>query len=371
MCTRIFNNQNNDYLTTARNMDWATQLPTSLYTFTNGLDKSGESNLSPDTLTWTSLYDSVVTIVVGEEKVVGAENEAGHFGASDGMNSVGLVANVLYDSNAQYERQETQGQPYKRLDVLRWVQYVLDTCCSVKKVVEKFNESSDIELVGSKVPASDKQASLHLSVSDIIGDSAIIEVVDGKFQVHLSPSFQVMTNEPSYSEQLRINQYWRWQWSENNPFPSHTIPGGPFPTDRFERAYFNMHHLKMPTTMAESLAQSKSVIMNASVPIGFDFGTDSHPNIAPTLWSTLSSHNELKYYFCNARTTGACWVDLANLNHNHTVAKIDLVNFANGKFSNHSYDGLINEKLEATTDPFALVNQHASHSRFQSEFDLA
>ncbi|MDV5170418.1 linear amide C-N hydrolase [Photobacterium rosenbergii] len=364
MCTRIFNNQNEDYLTTARNMDWAEQLPTSLYTFKSGLEKSGESKPSQDTLTWTSRYDSVVSMVVG------AKNETDDFAASDGMNSVGLVANALYDSNADYKRQAHQGQSYKKLDVLRWVQYVLDTCCSVKAVVDKFNESSKIELVGSDVPSSDKPATLHLSVSDVIGDSAIIEVVDGEFQVHLSPSFQVMTNEPSYNQQLSFNQYWRWQWSESNSFPSHTIPGGPFPTDRFERASFNMHHLTRPDSMAESLAQSKSVIMNASVPIGFDFGTNDHPNIAPTLWSTISSQNELKYYFCNARTTGACWIDLANLDSDMQVAKVNVITLDNNEFINHPYDGLINNMLSATDDPFALPDENHSSSRFKNTFDL-
>lgn len=364
MCTRIFNNQNEDYLTTARNMDWAMQLPTSIYTFKSGLHKSGENELKQDTLTWMSLYDSVVTMVVGDEK------ETGHFGASDGMNSVGLVANVLYDSNADYVRKEHHGQPYKKLDVLRWVQYVLDTCCSVKNVVDKFNDNSQIELVGSKVPASDKQASLHLSVSDVIGESAIIEVVDGKFQVHLSPSFRVMTNEPSYNEQLSLNQYWRWQWSDSNPYQSHTIPGGPFPTDRFERASFNMHHLIRPESMAESLAQSKSVIMNASVPIGFDFGTNDHPNIAPTLWSTISSHNELKYYFCNARTTGACWVDLADLEYDKQVGKVNVITLDNHEFTNHSFNGLINNEFSVAEDPFATPLANRSSSRFNNEFDL-
>ncbi|WP_052260844.1 linear amide C-N hydrolase [Photobacterium gaetbulicola] len=362
MCTRIFNNKNKDYLTTARNMDWATQLPTSLFTFKSGQEKSGQLNCDDNTLTWISHYDSVVTMVVGEG------NDPEHFGASDGMNSVGLVANVLYDSNAQYERHEVPGQPYKKLDVLRWVQYVLDTCSSVKQVLEKFNENSNIELVGSKVPSSNKQASLHLSVSDIIGNSAIIEVINGEYQINVSQSFQVMTNEPNFRSQLVMNQYWRWQWSKDNPFPSNTIPGGPFPTDRFQRASFNMHHLARPESIADSLAQSKSVIMNASVPIGFDFGNENHPNIAPTLWSTLSSHNELKYYFCNARTPGACWVDLANLNPESQNAKVNLVTVDNNKFINHPYDGLLNHQLIAAEDPFALAN--CSSSRFNNEFDL-
>ncbi|MGF1680137.1 linear amide C-N hydrolase [Photobacterium minamisatsumaniensis] len=352
MCTRVFNNLNDEFLTTARNMDWATQLPTTIYSFQKNLEKSGMAEIDSSTLTWKSYYDSVVTMVVGEE------NGVEHCGASDGMNTAGLVANVLYDSGAQYQRKD--GSSCKNLDVLRWVQYVLDTCCSVEEVVEKFNHNSDIQINASLVPSSGKPASLHLSVSDIFGDSAIIEVIKGEYHVHSKPSHQVMTNEPSFTKQIKINQYWKWQWSDKNQFPSHTIPGGPFPTDRFERAAFNMHHLSKPTSSAESLAQSKSVAANASVPIGFDFGVANSPNIAPTLWSTISSHNELMYYFDNARTTGVCWIDLANLKHQHNSAKLPLVTFDKGLFSNHSYHGLINQRLVVTSDPFALPQSGAS-----------
>jgi penicillin V acylase-like amidase (Ntn superfamily) len=347
MCTRIFNNLDHKYLTTARNMDWAEQLPTTLYTFKRNLKKSGMAEQDDSTLTWISEYESVVTMVVGEDD----NNE--HCGASDGMNAAGLVANVLYDSGAQYQRSE--GRAYKNLDVLRWVQYVLDTCCSVREVVEKFDANSEIHIQKSAVPSSGKDALLHLSVSDVFGKSAIIEVIKGEFHIHCKPSYQVMTNEPSFTQQIKIDQYWKWQWNDNNPFPSHTIPGGPFPTDRFERASFNMHHLSKPKSTAESLAQSKSIAANASVPIGFSFATSEMPNIAPTLWSTLSSHNDLQYFFCNARTTGSCWVNLNCLNHQHDASKLVMVGLHNKTFTNYSYSGLVNDELTATQDPFSIT----------------
>ena len=80
-----------------------------------------------------------------------------------------------------------------------------------------------------------------------------------------------MTNEPDFKTQILLNNYWLWQWaSEENKFASKTIPGGPFPADRFQRASFYMNHLSSPVNMEESLAQVRSIAANVSVPIGFN-----------------------------------------------------------------------------------------------------
>jgi len=346
MCTRAFNNKSEDYLTTSRNMDWKTQLPTSLFTFKKGLKKSGMNSdtIDDSVLIWTSIYDSVVTMV---------GNENSGFGASDGMNSNGLVANVLYDSNAQYIRKDSDFT--KKLDVLRWVQYVLDMYGSVSEVVNEFTKNN-IQIIGSKVPDSESDATLHLSISDKHSDSAIIELVQGKFCIHHSKAFTIMTNEPNFDTQIKLNDYWRWQWSSENKFPSHTIPGGPFPTDRFERAAFYLHHVDAPVNSKDSLAQSKSIVANASVPIGFNLKIDNNPNVAPTLWSTISDHNNLIYYFYNVRTPNVVWLDLNQLGSNSDVAKLDMVQLkSDGQFISHNYDDIINDYFIPTIDPYQVT----------------
>ena len=353
MCTRIFNNFNPLFLTTARNMDWATEMATSIFAFridTNKpVVKTGFSPQNEDSLTWTAKYSSIVTMV-GTKKP---------FGASDGINSTGLVANLLYDSNASYARKN--GSSCKNLDVLRWVQFVLDTCCSVDEVVAKFDENAPekIQLIGSKVPGSDKPASLHLAVSDSFGESAIIEVYNGKYHIHESSNYRVMTNEPSYNKQIELNQFWRWQWSNENNFPSNTIPGSPFPSDRFAKASYYLNHLYQPVNTSDSLTQSKSVVMNASVPVNFESGLKKHPNIAQTLWTTIASHNELTYYFCNARTIGDIWMDLKQIDlFPSSVSKLIVV-YENDKeeFINEPLYGFQNKNFKKTTDPFAATNK--------------
>ena len=353
MCTRIFNNFNskNEHLTTARNMDWATQMATTIFAFRVDPDgpmvKSGTPLESDHSLIWTARYSSIVTMVGTEAP----------FGASDGINSEGLVANLLYDSNATYERKD--GSSCKNLDILRWVQFVLDTCCSVDEVVKTFSKDApvQIQILGGKVPGTEKAASLHLAVSDKFGDSAIIEVKNGNFIIYHNSEFRVMTNEPSYSKQIELNQYWRWQWNSKNNFPSNTLPGGPFPSDRFARASYYLNHLYETTSNADSLAQSKSVVMNASVPVNFKSTLEKYPNIAQTLWTSVACHNNLTYYFCNSKCLGDIWMDLSKADEfPSAVSKLVVVSEnTNKEYINHELYGYQNTNFKETVDPFAAV----------------
>lgn len=54
-----------------------------------------------------------------------------------------------------------------------------------------------------------------------------------------------------------------------------------------------------------------SVIRNASVPIGV--ATPGQPNIASTLWRSVSDQTNRVYYFETARTPNTFWVELKKL----------------------------------------------------------
>jgi penicillin V acylase-like amidase (Ntn superfamily) len=77
-----------------------------------------------------------------------------------------------------------------------------------------------------------KGAQLHLAVSDPTGDSAIFEYLGGKLVIHHDRKYQVMTNSPSFDQQLAIETY----WSGVNPLAF--LPGSISAADRFVRASF-------------------------------------------------------------------------------------------------------------------------------------
>lgn len=342
MCTRVFNNSTNDFLTTARNMDWESPLATSLFCFNKGLSKVGCIKVTNKTLKWESQYASVVTMI-------GSDDDKA---ASEGINSEGLVANALFDTKATYLSSYASFD--KQLDVTRWVQYVLDTCRYVTDVVDKFADDSEIkiQLMSQKVPGTEKDAQIHLAVSDIYGDSAVIEVENGIVNVFQSDNFKVVTNQPDYETQILLNMSNRWQWSSENPYPSQTIPGGPFPLDRFQRAAFYLNQLAEAGSMQESISQSRTIAANASVPLGFILPNSHQQQVFETQWSSVSDHNNQTYYFYNNRTQDVCYCALNDINFIEDTFEFELINQSGHETRQNIVAGLINHKLKLANDPF-------------------
>lgn len=296
MCTRILNNIDTNQVTVGRNLDWKFMLPAYLYRFAAGRYCMGISLEMMETLgvndrqvlRWQAKYASIATLV---------GDDSSGFGASDGMNSEGLVVNALLDSGASYG-DATLSHNYKALSVLRWPQYVLDCFSSVNEVQDFFS-SIDIRLISESVPgAPDSKARLHLAVSDKKGHSLIIEVSDGLMSFYSDDSYTVMTNQPSYPAQLQLMQYWLFQWNkspESNLSPVYTTPGGCSPTQRFERACF-YRYMHGESTLLDRLAQVRSMVTTCSIPLHCQLNEKQVPY---TLWSNLSDTKTLTYYFQN------------------------------------------------------------------------
>nr|MBF4406000.1 choloylglycine hydrolase [Vibrio anguillarum] len=76
MCTRIFNNLNDKFPVTARNMDWYWPVNTYFYAFPEGTVNRGLSSESAakihiapqQVLQWTSKYASLTTVMGSDKK---------------------------------------------------------------------------------------------------------------------------------------------------------------------------------------------------------------------------------------------------------------------------------------------------------------
>jgi choloylglycine hydrolase len=166
------------------------------------------------------------------------------------------------------------------------------------------------------MPNGDK-AQFHLSVSDPSGDSAIFEYVKGRLVVHHGKEYQVMTNSPTYDQQLDLNSY--WEKIGGMKF----LPGTNSAADRFARTSFligaipkevDPHFIRaVPGHTYENQAVSEviSVIRSVSVPLGIT--TPGEPNIASTIWRTAADHKNKVYYFDSATSPSIFWVELAGL----------------------------------------------------------
>ena len=158
---------------------------TKLYAMPRGIERQGMTPTNP--MTWTSKYGSVVGAIW---------NAA----SSDGMNEAGLVANLLYLAESNYGDRDAA---LAGLSVSVWAQYYLDNFATVADAVEA---AKTVQVVPFRLThkGDEVDAPIHISLADATGDSAIIEILDGKPVIHHGKQYTVMTNSPPYDEQLGL-----------------------------------------------------------------------------------------------------------------------------------------------------------------------
>lgn len=283
MCTRILYQGQNEHVLTARSMDWKTDLPTNLWLLPRGGERHG--NCGPHSITWPVRYGSVVAT-------------AYDMCSTDGLNEAGLMANMLWLAESQYPS-TLSGKP--KLTIAAWAQFLLDQYATVAQAVQAL-EQEPFDLLTREVPGEERLTTLHLSLSDSSGDSAIVEYIAGKQVIHHDRSFQVMTNSPTFDEQLALNKYWA------SIGGTVMLPGTNRAADRFARASFYINAIEQPTDADMAVASVLSVIRNVSVPRGLS--TPDQPNISSTRWRTVADHTGMRYFFESTASPNIFWVDL-------------------------------------------------------------
>ena len=299
-CTRVVYLGDNNLIVTARTMDWKDKMPTNLWIFPKGMERNGEVGENP--MKWKSKYGSVIA-------------SAYDIASTDGMNEKGLVANLLWLAESSYPQWDGKSDA---LSISIWVQYILDNFATVDEAVKTF-EKGEFIVVSDKMPDGSRMATLHLSISDASGDSAIFEYIDGKLDIHHNRSYQVMTNSPVFSQQLALDDYWK------NIGGTTFLPGTNRAADRFVRASFYINAVTKNGDELQDVASVFSVIRNVSVPYGIS--TPNEPNISSTRWRTVSDQKNLKYYFESTLYPNTLWVDFKNidLSEKGQVRMLDLM----------------------------------------------
>lgn len=295
-CTRAVFLGDNGQVITGRSMDWKYDVGTNLWIFPRGEKRNGEAG--PSSIEWTSKYGSV--IASGFDKA-----------STDGANEKGLNVNLLWLLESQYP---TPKAGDKTLSLSLWGQYVLDNFATVAEAVTALEKNPFIVLTGKVSEGDDRLATLHLSMSDSSGDSAIIEYIDGKQHIHHSRKYQVMTNSPVFEQQLAIRDYWR------DVGGLKMLPGTSRAADRFVRASFYIDAVPRKLSDDKAVASVLSVIRNASTPYGM--ALEEQPNNSSTRWRTVFDHQRSLYYFDSVLSPGAFWVDMKKADFSAETGKV-------------------------------------------------
>lgn len=305
-CTRVVYKGPNGTVITARSMDWRSDIPANLWIFPRGMERNGETG--KNTAQWKSKFGSVIT-------------SSWDIAASDGMNEKGLVANMLWLVESSYPDHK-KNQHKKTLAISLWAQYVLDNFATVAEAVKAF-EKNELDVISSHIPGTSIFATIHLSISDASGDSAIFEYINGKLVIHHSEDYVTMTNSPVFEEQLAINTYWKG-------IPGTVmLPGTNRAADRFVRASYYINAIPKTDDMRIAIPSVFSVIRNCSVPLGIS--SETEPNISSTKWRTVADQKNLVYYFDNVLNPNVVWVEFSKIDFSEKgkVRKLSLENNEN------------------------------------------
>lgn len=286
-CSRILWNNNNLAVLVGRSMDWPVSTEPKITVFPRGMKRDG-GRLGPEVVvqenpaTWVSKYGSMVVTVYG-------------VGAADGFNERGLAAHMLYLTATDFGPRDP-GKP--GLQAGLWAQFVLDNAATV---AEALAELEKLQLVMAE--ARGRKATVHLAIEDESGDSAIIEYIDGKPVIHHGRNYRIMTNDPTYDQQLALLE----KQDFSHPSSDMPLPGNVNPRDRFQRAAYYAALLPEPKTEREAIASIFAIARNVSVPFGAPYKSFGIYN---TEYRTAINLTDKRYFFELTDSPNVIWTGL-------------------------------------------------------------
>ena len=289
VCTRVLWNTNDVAVLAGRSMDWPESTQPLIVAFPRGRERDGIAPAGiaedPNPLRWTSRYASLVTTIYG-------------VGTVDGLNEAGLAGHGLYLAATDFGPRDP-AKPAAQAGL--WLQYLLDQASTVNEALDLMDH---VDLL--KISVRGHEANLHLALEDTTGDSAIIEFAGGRQCVHHGRQYTLMTNDPTYDEQLKLLSLQDY----SHPSRDMPLPGNVNAVDRFQRAAYYSARLPKPPSKREAVAAVMAIMRNVSVPFGApyrDFG------IYDTEYRTVTDLTDRTYYFELTTSPSVIWIEMDRL----------------------------------------------------------
>jgi penicillin V acylase-like amidase (Ntn superfamily) len=251
-CTRMFWNTNPDLKIVGRNEDFVTASHPTLVVTPHGVKRWGTAvaDKKAEAIDWTVKYGSVA---------VYANNRF----PNDGMNEAGLTARTLYYLDGDPNQTIAPDDQKQELDEDHWVSFVLDNFATVVDALDAIKNVYIVSIQGEKGSGYSYATPKHLAMADVSGDSAIVEISDGKLTVFHGEEYRVLTNPPSYQEELANAAKYKTTSAED-------LPASWSGADRFVRADYFLRKLPQPRSNDANTAYGfmYSVLGNVAMPVG-------------------------------------------------------------------------------------------------------
>ena len=264
-CTRAVYIGPEQMVITGRTMDWKEDIMSNIYVFPRGMKRAGYNK--GETVNWTSKYGSV--IATGYD-----------IGTCDGINEKGLVASLLFLPESVYS---LPGDTRPVMGISIWTQYVLDNFATVHEAVEELKKEI-FRIDAPRMPNNGPESTLHLAITDETGNTAILEYLDGKLNIHEGKEYV--------------------------------------------RASFYIKAIPQTSDAKIAVPSVLSVMRNVSVPLGIN--TPDKPHISSTRWRSISDQKNKVYYFESTLTPNLFWLDLKKIDFSPS-AKVKKLPLSNGE----------------------------------------
>lgn len=303
-----------------RTLDWMNPIPTDIYVYPAGMTK--QSNDKGNFLSWTSKYGSVLAVSYDG-------------GATEGMNTQGLVMNGLFCRGSKYPAATPENNlPVMSLAVI--VSFFIDQFSTVDEVYE-WIQNNKFAINGASFD-SGTVATIHFGLTDRNANNLVIEFMNGEVNLYRGQELIVLTNEPAFPVHQSIAQYW-------NAIDGQTmLPGSHSSNDRFVRASYFINHVPKNLKYDQAYGAISSVMGVVTVPFLYEVDGKT---LSSTQWRSIADLFGNRYYFKFADSYSDFWVELDKLNTKPgaPVLKLDCTN-------HQAYSGCINSQL-VETQPFS------------------
>jgi penicillin V acylase-like amidase (Ntn superfamily) len=289
MCTRVLWNSNDLAVCTGRSMDWPECTQPMIVAFPAGRERDGIRPAGlvddPNPLRWSSRYASLVTTIYG-------------VGTVDGLNEKGVAGHGLYLGSTDFGARDPK---VPGVQATLYLQYLLDQAASVSEALDL---AAGVQPL--MVEAHGHDATLHFALEDAGGDSAVIEFGPGGPVIHHGRQYTLMTNDPTYDEQLTLLS----EHDFSHPSKEMPLPGNVNAVDRFQRAAYFSALLPEPASERQAVASVMAIMRNVSVPFGAPYGDFGVYN---TEYRTVVDLTNRIYFFELSTSPNVIWVEMDRL----------------------------------------------------------
>ena len=134
--------------------------------------------------------------------------------------------------------------------------------------------------------------------------------------IYHSRDYQIITKSPTCDQQLALDKYWKTIGG------SVMLPGTNRAADRFVRMSYDINEAKQTADPRRAVATVFSVMRNVSVRIGIKI--PGQPNIADTLWLTLSDQKNKVYYYQDTNSPNILWAKLGEIDFSEGLGPLRL-----------------------------------------------